>query len=117
MNESRRSKVVLLRRQKFIHTQVCVWVFQERRLPLNVFFVTFEVVLRNRYNSQLNSKTTRNLKIKPEMRWLTYFSEILPSVNERAGEFTRCSVMVGGQEAGTEVKPQRFGLTQVHSLF
>lgn len=51
------------------------------------------------------------------MRWLTYVSEILPSVNERAGAFTRCSVLVGGQEAGAEVKRQRFGLTQVHSLF
>lgn len=33
------------------------------------------------------------------MRWFTYFSEILPSVNEHAGVFTRCSVLVEGQEA------------------
>lgn len=33
------------------------------------------------------------------MRWFTYFSEILPSVNECAGEFTRCGVLVEGQEA------------------
>lgn len=51
------------------------------------------------------------------MRWLTYFSEILPSVNKRAGEFTRCGVLVEGQKAGAEVKCQHFGLMQVHSLF
>lgn len=55
--------------------------FSRKTMALSVIFVAFEVVLLSGCNSQAGSKIKQSLKIKLEMRWFTYFSEVLSFIN------------------------------------